>query len=88
MIAFLGCRIGLPQKLAISFFGIRGIGSIYYLAYAHNHAEFPGIDGVWSMVSFTILFSIVLHGVTVLPFRNWVDRWVKANPEESVQPDD
>ena len=29
------------ERGAIAFFGIRGVGSLYYLAYAVEHADFP-----------------------------------------------
>ncbi|KFG68051.1 cation:proton antiporter [Microvirga sp. BSC39] len=61
------------EKAAISFFGIRGLGSIYYLSYALNHAEFDNADLLWSTAGFIILVSIVLHGVTVTPAMRHLD---------------
>ena len=52
------------QRGAIAFFGIRGVGSLYYLAYAFNHAEFGGAEQLWTVVSLAILISIVVHGLT------------------------
>ncbi len=62
------------EKLAISYFGIRGVGSLYYLSYAHNSEYFPEIDTIWSIVNFTMLVSIFLHGISVAPVMRWVDR--------------
>ena len=56
-----------PERNAIAFFGIRGIGSFYYLSYAVNHAEFAGAETVWAVVGFAVLVSIVVHGVTAAP---------------------
>ncbi|MGB3738363.1 MAG: sodium:proton antiporter [Pontixanthobacter sp.] len=53
-----------PGKFAVAFLGIRGMGSIYYLAYGQNHGEFAQIDLLWATVSFTILASIIIHGVS------------------------
>lgn len=53
-----------PERVAIAFFGIRGVGSLYYLAYAINHAGFPREDLLWALVVFTIVVSIVVHGST------------------------
>jgi NhaP-type Na+/H+ or K+/H+ antiporter len=61
------------EKAAISFFGIRGLGSIYYLAYALHHAKFDNVDLLWSTAGFIILVSIVLHGVTVTPAMRHLD---------------
>lgn len=72
-LAFLFCDLSWKKKAFISFFGIRGIGSIYYLAYALNKASFPGSESLWAVVNFTILFSIVLHGLTAGPLIKWVE---------------
>jgi NhaP-type Na+/H+ or K+/H+ antiporter len=61
------------EKAAISFFGIRGLGSIYYLAYALNHAKFDDANLLWSTAGFIILVSIVLHGITVTPAMRRLD---------------
>ncbi|WP_243369317.1 cation:proton antiporter [Microvirga solisilvae] len=66
------------EKLAISFFGIRGIGSLYYLAYAMNHAAFDNADLLWSAAGFIILVSIVLHGITVTPVMRHLDQRRKS----------
>jgi NhaP-type Na+/H+ or K+/H+ antiporter len=59
-------RSALPWrgKLAVAFLGIRGMGSIYYLAYGQNSAEFEQLGTAWAVASFTILASIVIHGIT------------------------
>ncbi len=61
------------EKAAISFFGIRGIGSIYYLAYALQHGTFGNVPLLWSTTGFIILVSIVLHGITVTPTMRRLD---------------
>ena len=58
----------------ISFFGIRGLGTVYYLAYAPRHGEFEAPDLLWSAASLVVLVSIVLHGVTVTPVMRYLDR--------------
>jgi NhaP-type Na+/H+ or K+/H+ antiporter len=72
------CLIGKPlkghERIVIAFFGIRGIGSIYYVAYAVNHAEFAGKELVWATVLLTILVSIVIHGVSVTPMIKRLER--------------
>ena len=47
-----------------AFYGVRGIGSIYYLGYAASHIEFVDEPRLWAMVAFAILASTVVHGVT------------------------
>ncbi|CAM3790820.1 sodium:proton antiporter [Mucilaginibacter galii] len=57
-------QVHSTEKWVISFFGIRGMGSVFYLAYAFKEAKFPHADELWTIVMFTILLSILLHGLT------------------------
>lgn len=63
-VGLLRTETPLAERAAISFFGIRGIGSLYYLAYALNSARFPEADLLWALVAFTVVVSIVVHGTT------------------------
>ncbi len=70
-------RTGHPvyETAVIGFFGIRGVGSMYYLAYAFNEAEwFAEVGTLWAMVGFVVLVSIVVHGCTVTPTMRLLDR--------------
>jgi NhaP-type Na+/H+ or K+/H+ antiporter len=69
VLGVLGSEARHRDRLAIAFFGIRGIGSLYYLFYALNaDAGFRSdADVLWAAVSLTILVSIVLHGVAASP---------------------
>jgi sodium/hydrogen antiporter len=73
---FLSLR-GAPGRRAehwvIAAFGIRGIGSFYYLSYALTQAEFPGADLVWATIGFVVLVSVVLHGVAATPVMRRLD---------------
>ena len=50
----------------IAFYGVRGIGSVYYLGYAATHVEFIDEAQLWAIVSFTIFASTILHGLTAI----------------------
>jgi NhaP-type Na+/H+ or K+/H+ antiporter len=84
---FLSLR-GAPGHAAehavIAAFGIRGIGSFYYLAYAMSHAPFPAVDVAWATVAFVVVVSVVLHGVAVTPVMRLLDRYNERSrtPEE------
>ena len=67
-------RVSWPERLVISFFGIRGIGSFFYLAYALSKHDFPQARELWAITGFTVLTSIVLHGALATPVMNWLDR--------------
>ncbi|MBD2716447.1 cation:proton antiporter [Microvirga sp. STR05] len=67
-------RVSWPERLVISFFGIRGIGSFFYLAYALSKHDFPQARELWAITGFTVLTSMVLHGALATPVMNWLDR--------------
>ncbi|CAN5426039.1 cation:proton antiporter [soil metagenome] len=81
-IALAGETLTGPDRAAIAVFGIKGIGSLYYLAYALEHHEFPHSELLWATVLFAILVSIVFHGVTATPAMRVADRsrsaWSRA----------
>jgi len=81
MIGFIGCRRPLREKLILAFFGIRGVGSFYYLAYGLNAAPFEGGDRLWAIVGLICLMSILLHGITVTPVMRWFDRSQGRDPD-------
>lgn len=63
-ISLLGRKISFRDKIAIGFFGIRGMGSIFYLSFALVTTTFTQEKELWAIVAFTILISIVIHGAT------------------------
>ena len=52
------------ERAVVAFYGVRGVGSIYYLAYAGSHAELTNEAELWAIVAFTILLSTCVHGFT------------------------
>lgn len=69
VIALIGsaCRMRWGQRAAVAFFGVRGVGSLYYLAYAIGEAPKLGTPWMWSTVVFTVTASVVIHGVLATP---------------------
>jgi len=63
-IGTIGTGLRPRERWTIALFGIRGIGSFYYIAFASNHADFLRIEAVWSMVCLVVLLSILLHGIS------------------------
>ncbi len=59
-------RSGLTgqRRLVVAVYGVRGVGSIYYLAYAGSHMTLVDAPRLWAIVAFCILLSTVLHGFT------------------------
>lgn len=63
-LALSNAKMKNRERLAIGFFGIRGMGSIFYLAFGFSKFNFNHQDELWAIVSLTILFSILIHGLT------------------------
>ena len=80
LIGLVGSPCPAGDRAVVSFFGIRGLGSIYYLAYGLGHGEFEDPDLLWSAASLVVLISIVLHGITVTPVMRYLDRHAGRTP--------
>lgn len=87
-VSLLGGKTGPRERIALSFFGIRGIGSLYYLAYALGKGEFDGqAQWLWSFVGLVVALSIVIHGATTSPLMNRLDR-LRARKARAVAGDE
>jgi NhaP-type Na+/H+ or K+/H+ antiporter len=67
-------RTGSRDRAVIAFFGVRGIGTLYYVAYALEHATFPGEDRIWGIAGLVVVGSIVIHGIGATPVMAALDR--------------
>jgi NhaP-type Na+/H+ or K+/H+ antiporter len=68
-------RLSRTQQAFIAWFGVRGVGSIYYLAFALTH----GVSGptarlLADITLVVVAASMVLHGVSVTPLMRQYDR--------------
>ncbi|MFC9770639.1 MULTISPECIES: cation:proton antiporter [unclassified Pseudarthrobacter] len=74
-LGLLGGKTGPRERIALSFFGIRGIGSVYYLAYALGKGRFTDqAEWLWAFIGLVVALSIVIHGATTSPLMNRLDR--------------
>ena len=74
-LGLMGGKTGPRERLAISYFGIRGIGSLYYVAYALSHGNFDAeARDLWALIGLVVALSIVVHGATTAPIMNRLDR--------------
>ncbi|RWZ51545.1 sodium:proton antiporter [Labedella phragmitis] len=67
-------KTGPKERAVISFFGVRGVGSLFYIAFALQEGEFPGGEHLWALTSLVVIGSIVLHGATATPIMAMLDR--------------
>lgn len=84
-LSMLGSRIPRPTVWLFGWFGIRGVGSIYYLTYALG----KGLQGetaeqiAW-ITYITIVISVLLHGISATPLMNWYERNIKGKKENDL----
>jgi len=75
-VGLIGCGTARPLLALVGWFGIRGIGSLYYLSFAMVHGA-GGPDGA-RLVALTIwivAISIVVHGISVTPIMRQYESW-------------
>ncbi|HWU84415.1 MAG TPA: sodium:proton antiporter [Rhodocyclaceae bacterium] len=75
LVGSVGAPLRIDQYAMIGWFGIRGIGSVFYLVFALDR----GLDGTLadtliSLTLITVAASILVHGVSVLSLTRWYER--------------
>ena len=89
-VALIGSPIGSTERAAIAVFGIKGIGSLYYVAYAMHGHSFDDGGLIWATVATVVVLSIVIHGVTATPAMALVDisqqRWAARPRRPRARP--
>ena len=64
LLSLIGTRLKTRERLVVAFYGVRGIGTINYLALGLG--ALPLVDGkaLWATAAFTITVSTLVHGLT------------------------
>ncbi len=73
-LGMLGTGTGPRERAVIAFFGVRGIGSLFYISWALEKGDFAQADRLWAVVGLTVAVSVLLHGVTATPAMMLLDR--------------
>jgi NhaP-type Na+/H+ or K+/H+ antiporter len=80
-LSMLGSEATRLQRRLIGWFGIRGIGSLYYLAFAGP--RLPGearLSSLGALVLSTVAVSVVIHGLTAQTLMTWYERRIRKRP--------
>jgi NhaP-type Na+/H+ or K+/H+ antiporter len=73
-LSLLGTPHPFISRATTAFFGIRGIGTLYYLMYALRAAAFSEQPRLIAVAGTTVLASIILHGSAATPVMRRLDR--------------
>jgi NhaP-type Na+/H+ or K+/H+ antiporter len=68
LVTLVRAPLSRTQRAFIAWFGVRGVGSMYYLAFALTHGVSAGPGRTLADITLVVVASsIVLHGVSVTP---------------------
>ncbi len=86
-LGLVGTGVAGPQRTLMAWFGIRGIGSIYYLMYAISHGIEPGLAGqLLSITTSVVVASAIVHGVSVTPLmKRYAESTLAAKKEVAAR---
>jgi NhaP-type Na+/H+ or K+/H+ antiporter len=83
-IVLAGTPTTSSQRWLMGWFGIRGIGSLYYLSYAVRHGLSGGVAADLAGLTISVVaLSILLHGMSARPL---LSRYERALPRSSGAP--
>jgi NhaP-type Na+/H+ or K+/H+ antiporter len=84
--ALAGSKMNWREQSMTSWFGIRGMASVYYLAYLRTHgASGPLVQTLANVAVAVIAYSIVVHGATVTPLMGWFEKHTGGKEESDKQ---
>lgn len=78
LVSMIGQDCDMRDRVKIAFFGVRGMGSIFYVAFAFSHADFAREiqSEIWAIVALTIILSSAVHGTLAT-------RWMTEKSEHT-----
>jgi NhaP-type Na+/H+ or K+/H+ antiporter len=88
-IALVGTRLGRAAVVLVGWFGPRGLASVVFALLALEDIGHPAADQAVDVITITVLFSVVAHGVTADPLaRRFGPRLAPAaaDPEQPAVP--
>ncbi len=78
-ISLVGLHLKWPTLAYIGWFGPRGLASILFGLFVLEEAAVPFADDILLVVTWTVLASVFLHGMTSVPLSNRYATWFHVN---------
>jgi NhaP-type Na+/H+ or K+/H+ antiporter len=74
-VGLIGTVVPRERRWLLSWFGIRGVGSLYYLMFALNRGVPREVGAeITALVLSVVAISVILHGISVTPLMRWYER--------------
>jgi sodium/hydrogen antiporter len=85
-ISLIGTGVKPVTTLFVGWFGPRGLASILFGVFLLEETGAPIADSIFDVVIWTVLISIVLHGMSALPLSQKYGEWYRSvRSEEMVE---
>lgn len=69
-------------RYLFGWFGIRGVGSLYYLSYAFGEGLKDELGEQIAWITYiTVVISVILHGISATPLMKWYEANIKKRRE-------
>jgi NhaP-type Na+/H+ or K+/H+ antiporter len=79
LLSFVGVRMQAPYKLFIAWFGPKGVASMLFALFVLSSTT-PDRTLIFDIAAFTILASILAHGLTDTVGARWIERRLGVEP--------
>lgn len=80
-ISLLGTGLLPPTHMFLGWFGPRGLASVVFSLLVLDEFEIASLDLIMAIVVTTVSLSIVMHGLTAVPFARGYGKMVASMPE-------
>ena len=88
-LSLLGTRLKTPSVAYLGWFGPRGLASILFGLFILEDAELPVGDELFRVVIWTVLASVLLHGITSVwlseRYATWFERHGREHMQEAME---
>jgi NhaP-type Na+/H+ or K+/H+ antiporter len=87
-LSLVGVGLHRATVLYLGWFGPRGLASILFALFLVEEAELPGTSQLFLIVTWTVLLSVLLHGVTSVPLTRRYVADLAAMPRDADMPEE
>jgi sodium/hydrogen antiporter len=85
-LSMLGSGLPATTRNLMGWFGIRGLGSIYYLAYALGEGVAGETAEQIAWITYTVVvLSVIVHGISAYPLMAWYEKVKNKSKKTNVQ---